>query len=346
MISLAVKTVRRVIGAVAGVLLTLGASATAEAATLDDVRSRGHLLCGVADGPLGFSHVDEQGRWSGLEVDFCAAVAAAIFGDKSAVKFRSLPAAERFAALRSGDVDLLARSATWTLSRDMDLGIKFVDTLFYDGQAMMVRRSQGITSVLELSGASICLLANGPAQQNVREFFGHRGMRFTLVASDSWDQAVQGYANKRCMALSADMSTLALTRTTLPDPDEHQFLPEVLSKEPRGPAVRQDDPQWFGIIRWVLFALLTAEEYGITSSNVESAKASNFVEVRRLLGTEGDLGASLGLSRTWAYDAIQQVGNYGEIFERNLGKNSALKLERQINNLWSQGGLMQAPPFR
>jgi len=161
MISLAVKTVRRVIGAVAGVLLTLGASATAEAATLDDVRSRGHLLCGVADGPLGFSHVDEQGRWSGLEVDFCAAVAAAIFGDKSAVKFRSLPAAERFAALRSGDVDLLARSATWTLSRDMDLGIKFVDTLFYDGQAMMVRRSQGITSVLELSGASICLLANG-----------------------------------------------------------------------------------------------------------------------------------------------------------------------------------------
>lgn len=341
----AVKTIRGAIVGTAGALLLFGASVSS-AATLDDVRSRGHLLCGVADGPLGFSHVDAQGNWSGLEVDFCKAIAAAVLGDKSAVKFRAMTMAERFSALRDGSVDLLARGATWTLSRDMDLGARFVDTLFHDGQAVMVRRSQGVTSVLELSGATICVMSDGPAQQNVREFFGHRGMRFSIVALETWDQAVQAYLNKRCMALSADLSLLALVRATISTDEEHQLLPELLSKEPLGPVVRQDDPQWFGIVRWVLYALLTAEEYGVSSGNVDSATESKFVEVRRLLGTDGDLGASLGLSRNWAYEVIRQVGNYGELFDRNLGRGSTLKLERQINNLWSKGGLMQAPPFR
>ncbi len=336
-------------GALVGVAasaLILAGCASAAAATLDTVLARGHLMCGVADGPLGFSHVDERGVWTGLDVDFCAALAAAIFGRKDAVKYRPLTMAERFSALKAKEVDILARSATWTLSRDMDLGARFVGTLFHDGQGLLVRRSQGIASALELSGASVCALAVGPAQQNLEEFFSQRGMRFTTVAFDKWDGAVQAYLNKRCTALSADVSTLALVRASIGNTGEHLLLPELMSKEPLGPAVRQGDQQWFGIVRWVLFALITAEEYGLTSSNVDAGRASSLVEVRRLLGTDGDLGASLGLSRDWAYQLIKQCGSYAELFERNVGMRSPLRLERLANNLWSKGGLLQAPPFR
>ncbi|MCL4766808.1 MAG: amino acid ABC transporter substrate-binding protein [Hyphomicrobiaceae bacterium] len=326
--------------------LVLAGCASAAAATLDTVRARGHLMCGVADGPLGFSHIDERGAWTGLDVDFCAALAAAIFGRKDAVKYRPLTMAERFSALKAKEVDILARSATWTLSRDMDLGARFVGTLFHDGQGLLVRRTQGIASALELSGASVCALADGPAQQNLDEFFRQRGMRFTTVTFDKWDLAVQAYLNKRCTALSADVTTLALVRASIGGASEHLLLPEVLSKEPLGPVVRQGDEQWFGIVRWVLFALFTAEEYGVTSSNVDTARTSNLVEVRRLLGTDGDLGASLGLSREWAYHLIKQCGSYAELFERNVGMRSPLRLERLANNLWSKGGLMHAPPFR
>ena len=337
---------RGLLAAAGGALLLAIGCTAAAGATLDEVRARGHVLCGVADGPLGFSHVDEQGVWSGLDVDFCAALAAAIFKDRTAVKYRPLALAERFSALRAGDVDLLARSATWTLSRDMDLGARFVDTLFHDGQGVMVRRAQAVTSVLELSGASICVLAETPAQQHVAEYFGQREMRFTVHAFEKWDAAVQAYLNERCTALSADISTLALVRATIDSAGQHQLLPELLSKEPLGPVVRQGDPQWFGIVRWVLYALITAEEHGVNSGNVDAARPSKVVEVRRLLGTEGDLGASLGLSRDWAYHVIRQVGNYGELFERNVGTRSPLRLDRRANAVWSKGGLMQAPPFR
>lgn len=337
---------RNLVGATASALLLAAGWTNAVAATLDEVRARGHVMCGVAEGLLGFSHLDQQGVWSGLEVDFCAALAAAIFGDRNAVRYRSLTMAERFAELRDGDVDLLARSATWTLSRDMDLGARYVGTLFHDGQAMLVRRTQGVTSVLELSGASVCMLSEGPAQQNVEAYFSQRGMRYTAVTFDKWDAAVEAYLNERCTALSADRTTLALVRAAAGAAGEHQLLPEPLSKEPIGPVVRQGDPQWFGIVRWVLYALIAAEEHGITSGNVDSARQSPILEARRLLGTDGDLGASLGLSRTWAYDLIRQVGNYGELFERNVGMQSPLRLERRANDLWTKGGLMHAPPFR
>jgi general L-amino acid transport system substrate-binding protein len=337
---------RGLLGVVASALLLAICNAPAAAGTLDEVRARGHVLCGVADGPLGFSHIDEQGVWSGLDVDFCAALAAAIFGDKSAVKYRPLMLAERFSALRAGDVDLLGRSATWTLSRDMDLGVRFVDTLFHDGQAVMVKRAQAVTSVLELSGATICVLAQTPAARHVSEYFAKREMQLTVLSFEKWDAAVEAYLNGRCTALSADLSTLALVRATIDGAGAHQFLPEMLSKEPLGPVVRQGDPQWFGIVRWVLYALIAAEELGVTSSNAAESRQSKVVEVRRLLGTEGDLGASLGLGRDWAYQAIRQVGNYGEVFERNVGMRSPLKLERRANGLWFNGGLMQAPPVR
>ncbi len=335
-----------VLAATMSAALLVAGCASAAAATLEAVRARGHVICGVADGPLGFSHIDERGTWSGLEVDFCAALAAAVLGNREAVKYRPLAIAERFAALRSKDVDVLASSATWTLSRDMDLGARFVETLFHDGQGLLVRRSQGVASALELSGATICVSTSGSAQQNLDDFFSQRGMRFTTVTFDKWEAAVQAYFSKRCTALSADVSALALVRAGAGGPNEHQLLPELLSKEPLGPVVRQGDERWFGIVRWVLFALITAEEYGITSSNIVGARASHLVEVRRLLGTDGDLGASLGLSRDWAYQVIRQCGNYAEMFERNVGMKSPLRLERLANNLWSKGGLMQAPPFR
>ena len=340
------RTSRNLLGAAAGAFLIMASCTTAAAATLEDVRARGHVMCGVADGPIGFSNLDQQGAWSGLEVDFCAALAAAIFADRNAVKYRPLSITERFSELRDGDVDLLARSATWTLSRDMDLGARYVGTLFHDGQAMLVRRMQGVTSVLELSGASVCMLSEGPAQQNVEAYFSQRGMRYTAVTFEKWDVAVEAYLNERCTALTADRTTLALVRAAIDAAGEHQLLPEPLSKEPLGPVVRQGDPQWFGVVRWVLFALIAAEEHGITSENVASARQSPVLEVRRLLGTDGDLGASLGLSRSWAYDLIRQVGNYGQIFERNVGLQSPLRLERRANALWTSGGLMHAPPFR
>lgn len=335
-----------VLAATVSAAVFLAGCMPAAADTLDAVRARGHVICGVADGPLGFSHIDERGIWSGLDVDFCAALAAAVFGNKEAVKYRPLSMAERFAALRSRDVDVLAGSATWTLSRDTDLGARFVDTLFHDGQGLLVRREQGVASALELSGATICVSTGGPATQNLEEYFSQRSMRFTTVPFDKWDEAVQAYLNKRCTALSADVSALALVRAAIGTVNEHQLLPEVLSKEPLGPIVRQGDERWFGIVRWVLFALITAEEYGVNSVNVAAARASNLVEVRRLLGTDGDLGASLGLSRDWAFQIIRQCGNYAEMFERNVGMRSPLRLERLANNLWSKGGLMHGPPFR
>lgn len=330
------------VGAAVGVLGTGPVSA----GTLENVRARGHLLCGVAEGPLGFSHLDERGAWSGLDVDFCAGLAAAVLGRKDAVKYRPLSMTQRFTALQAREVDVLARSATWTLSRDTDLGARYVGTSFHDGQGLLVRRTQGISSALELTGATVCIPAGGPARQHLEEFFGQRGMRFTPLPFDKWEEMIQAYVNKRCTALSADASALALVRAGIGGSGEHQMLPETLSKEPLGPVVRQGDDRWFSVVRWVLFALIAAEEHGLTAANVDAARSSPIVEVRRLLGIDGDLGASLGLTRDWAYQLIKQCGNYGEIYDRNVGARSPLKLERHANNLSSKGGLMTAPPFR
>jgi general L-amino acid transport system substrate-binding protein len=319
--------------------------AAAESGTLQAIRARGHLVCGVAEGPLGFSHLDERGVWSGLDIDFCGALAAAVLGKRELVKFRPLTSAERFSALKSGEVDVLARSTTWTLTREAELGVRFVGALFHDGQAVMVRRSRSVTSALELSGATICV-ASGVPERTLHEFFGQRGMRYTPVVLDKWDDLVKAYTGGRCVALSADVSALALVRMQSLQPAEHQILPEMLSKEPLGPVVAQGDERWFSVVRWVLFALIAAEEYEVTSATADAMRASEIGEVRRLLGREGALGPSLGLSADWAYQAIRQAGNYGEMFERNLGARSQLKLERGKNSPWSKGGALFSPPFR
>lgn len=333
-------------GLAACVVAILMGCAAAASATLDSVRARGHLNCGVAEGPAGFSHVDERGTWSGMDIDFCAGLAAAIFGKRDAVKYQSLTAAQRFNALKTGDVDVLARSATWTLSRDTDLGARFVGALFHDGQGLLVRRTQGVSSALELSGATICISSGGPAQQHLDEFFNQRGMKFNAIAFDKWEEAIQAFQNKRCTALSADVSALALVRSTIGNANDHQILPEIMSEEPLGPAIRQGDERWFSIVRWTMNALITAEEHGVTSANVDASRTSNLAEVRRLLGTDGDLGASLGLNRDWAYQLIKQIGNYAEVFDRNVGARSPLRLERGANDLWWKGGAMYSPPFR
>jgi general L-amino acid transport system substrate-binding protein len=322
------------------------AAGAASSATLEDVRARGHLICGVGDGVAGFSHVDERGVWSGLDVDFCGAVAAAVFGRKDAVKFRPLSAANGFQALRGNEVDLLARATTWTLSRDTELGLRFAGTIFYDGQGFLVRRGQAVASVLELSGASVCVLSGTAAEQGVVDYFRARQMRYQLVVAERWGDLVKAYVAGTCTLLSSDMSVLALERSRLAKPGDHMLLPELITKEPSGPGVRQGDDQWFAIVRWTLMALIGAEELGLTSENIDSLNTSTLLDIRRFLGLDANLGQAMGLERDWSHKIVKQVGNYGEIFARNVGANSALALERGVNGLWTKGGLMYAIPLR
>jgi general L-amino acid transport system substrate-binding protein len=331
----------------AGVLV-LG-SATAHAApgtTLDAIRARGNVLCGISEPEPGFSEINEQRVRSGLDVEFCNALAAAVFGTKDAVKFWPLVPNDRFKALQSGDVDVLARGATWTLSRDTELGARFAGVLFYDGQGFLTRRGNAVASVLELSGASICTLPGPMGEQGVADFFNAQRMRYQIVTQAHWDDVVNAYAGGDCTVLSGDMSLLAIARSKMRQPADHMILPETITKEPAGPAVRQDDAQWFAVVRWTLMALIEAEELGITSANVDTKRASNEPEVRRFLGLEANLGQALGLPRDWAYQVVKNVGNYAEIFDRTLGAKSNLKLARGLNNLWTKAGLMYAMPFR
>lgn len=314
--------------------------------TLDLIKKRGFLICGVSQSAPGFSDTDERGTWSGLNVDFCAALAVSVFGRKDAVKYRPLTSQDRFSALRAGEVDVLVRSTTWTLTLDTEIGVRFAGVLFHDGQRLLVRRSQGIASALELSGATVCLLSSNAQGQPATEFFGRRGMKYEAINLSRWDDLVKAYREKRCSALAADGATLAMERLKLGGQAEHQILPEYLSRETLGPAVRQGDEPWFNIVRWTLSALIAAEEHGVTSDAIDSFRSSSVADVRRLLGTEGNLGAALGLSPDWAYQVVKQIGNYGEIFERNLGAKSNLRVERGYNNLWTNGGLMYAPAFR
>jgi general L-amino acid transport system substrate-binding protein len=335
---------RRVLTAGA-LVLTLTQPAWA-GATLDAVKQRGFVQCGVNTGLPGFSNADEKGNWTGLDVDVCRAVAAAIFGGADKVRFTPLTAKERLTAVQSGEVDLLSRNTTWTLTRDTSLGIHFTGVTYYDGQGFMVSKALGVSSARELDGAAVCILAGTTTELNLADYFRTHGMTYDPVVFDTADQTARGFEAGRCDVLTSDQSQLYGLRIKLAEPDKAMVLPEVISKEPLGPAVRQGNDDWFNIVRWTLYALINAEELGVTSGNVDEMKSSSNPEVRRLLGLEGIKGSGLGLPDDWAYQIIKQVGNYGEIFERNVGAGSPLKIERGLNALWKDGGLQYAPPIR
>lgn len=332
------------------VLANAVALAAAHAGVLDQVRKRGHVLCGVSSGLVGFSTMADDGSWRGMDIDVCSALAAAVLGSRKAVKFVPISIGERFNALRRGEIDVLGGATTWTLGRDSDLGVRFTTPVFYDGQGFLVRRGTAISSALELSGASICLLGEAHAEQAVADYFRPRQMRYELIRAERWEDLVKSYIGGNCTALSADVSTLALARSRLESPSEHTILPELVSKEPVGLYVRQGDDQWFSIVRWTVMALIEAEELGVTEDGAGQMRSSPIPAVRRLLGSEANpgpsLGPSLGLPAGWAFQAIRQVGNYAEIFERNLGSRTPLRLSRGLNALWTKGGLMYAAPFR
>ncbi len=317
--------------------------------TLRTVKARGRLNCGVNTNQIGFAYTDDRGVWRGFDIDFCHATAAAIFGDPNRLRFIPLDSKARFTAVQSGEVDVLWRNTSWTFTRNVGNRLAFAGINYYDGQGFMVRRSLGLASAAQLNGARICVQTGTTTELNVADFFRAHGISYKAVVVDSEDQARENYAREACDAYTGDISELASVRTVLDRPAEHMILPEVISKEPLGPALREGDSQWEDVIRWTLFSLILAEELGVTSKNVDQMRASSTnPEVRRLLGVEGGYGAMLGLSDDWAYKMIKSVGNYGEIFDRNIGKNSPLKLERGLNALWTATppGLMYAPPMR
>jgi general L-amino acid transport system substrate-binding protein len=318
----------------------------AQATTLDEVKSRGELRCGVNIGLAGFSAPDDKGEWQGLDVDFCRAIASAIFKDPSKVKFVPLSAKERFTALQSGEIDLLSRNTTWTMSRDTDQGLDFVGITYYDGQGFLVRKSLGITSVAQLAGASICMQTGTTNELNVADYFRTHQLTYNPVVFEKNEEAINAFNLGRCDAYTTDSSGLYAQRIKLADPDANEVLPEIISKEPLGPVVRQGDEQWANLVQWTLFAWLNAEELGIDEANVDAMLKSPNPEIRRLLGVEGDFGKGIGLANDWAYEIVKNVGNYGESFERNVGKGSRLGIARGLNRLWTKGGLHYAPPIR
>ena len=330
-------------------LMVFGAcclAAGVQASTLSEVRSKDRLDCGVSTGIPGFSNPDQQGRWSGLDVDICRAVAAAVLGDASKVRYTPLTPSDRFAALSSGEIDLLSRNTTWTHSRDTTLGMIFAGIAFYDGQGFMVQRASGIRNLDDLAGAAVCVQGGTTSELNLADYFREQDQIYQPVSFDTSDQALEGFQAGRCAVLSSDLSQLYALRTRLEDRDSVLMLPRVISKEPLGPAVRQDDMQWYNIVKWTLYALVNAEEYGVTQGNVDARRRSNKPVIQRMLGVNGDTGRAMGLSADWAYQIVKQVGNYGEIFERNVGPNTPLGFDRGMNALWSDGGLLYAPPLR
>ncbi len=316
------------------------------AGTLGEVRNKNFLQCGVSQGLPGFSNPDASGNWTGIDVDVCRAVAAAVLGDASKVKYSPLSAKERFTALQSGEVDMLSRNTTWTATRDTALGLNFAGVNYYDGQGFMVRKSLGVKSAMELAGAAVCTNLGTTTELNVADFFRANKMKYKLVAFEKADEVVAAYDAGRCDVYTTDQSGLAAQRLKLAKPDEHMVLPEVISKEPLGPVVRHGDDQWLDIVKWSLYAMLEAEEMGINSGNAASMKKSDNPAIKRLMGTEGDIGKNLGLSADWAYNIVSQVGNYGESFEKHVGPNTPLQLPRGVNNLWNKGGLMYPMPAR
>lgn len=325
----------------------MGLSATAaSAATLEDVTAKGYLQCGVTGGVAGFSAPDSDNNWSGLEVDYCRALAAAIFNDPDSVRYTPLTSTERFAALSSGEIDVLSRTTTWTMSRDTQLGINFVGTMYYDGQGFMVRKADGIGSALDLSGAAICIESGTTTELNAADYFSTNNLEYNPIVFVDQDEVVKAYEDGRCDVYTTDSSALASERQRLADPDGHVILPEIISKEPLGPSVRQGDDTWFNIARWTYFAILNAEELGVTQVNVDQMLGSDNPSIKRLLGVEGDFGTPLGLTKDWAYQIIKHLGNYSEMYERHVGPDTPIGLERGVNALWINGGIQYAPPVR
>jgi general L-amino acid transport system substrate-binding protein len=339
---------RKIIWALAATAMTFTITiGYIQASTLEDVQKRGALNCGVSTGLPGFSIADEKGVWAGLDVDGCKAVAAAILGDAKKIKYVPLNAKERFTALQSGEIDVLIRGTTWTLTRDSSLGLNFAGVNYYDGQAFLVSKKLGVKSALELDGAVVCIHSGTTSEMNIADYFKVNNMKYDAVLFDTHEATLKAFANGRCDVFTADQSQLYGLRTHLPKPEEAFVLPEVISKEPLGPVVRQGDDSWFNVVKWTFYAMVEAEELGITSANIDAMKAgSNDPSVRRLVGLEGIAGKGLGLSNDWAYNIIKQVGNYGEVFERNVGAGSPLKISRGLNALWNKGGIMYAPPLR
>jgi general L-amino acid transport system substrate-binding protein len=331
-----------------GTVALAGLAGAAQAATLDDVKARGTLNCGVNTGVTGFGAPDESGEWSGLDVDYCRAVAAAVLGDPAAVTFIPLTTETRFTALASGEIDVLARNSTWTFSRDTDLGLDFVGVNYYDGQGFLAPRALGVTSATELDGATVCVQTGTTTELNLADFFRVNNISYEPVPVSTDDEAQQQYLAGACDVYTTDASGLASVRSGFETPDDHVILPEIISKEPLGPVTRQGDDQWTDIGRWVLSAMIAAEELGITQANVAEMAATPGAnpEINRLLGTEGELGAMVGLDPQWAVRVIEAVGNYSESFERNVGSETPIGLARGLNALWTDGGLMYAMPFR
>ncbi len=328
-------------------LATVGVGGTAGAATLDDVRASGMLKCGINTGLPGFAYTDDAGNWAGFDVAFCRAVAAAVLGDGTKVQFVNLTGANRFPALASGEIDLLSRNTTWTFSRDVDLGFTFVGVNYYDGQGFIGRKALGVKSARELDGASVCIQTGTTTELNLADFFRVNNIKYEPVPIETNEEARVAYLAERCDVYTTDASGLAATKTTFDNPNDHMVFPEIISKEPLGPLVRQGDDQWADVARWTLNVLINAEEYGVTQGNVaQMASGSDNPEVNRMLGSEGSLGEMLGLQKDWAVNVIKAVGNYGEIFDRYLGPNTALGLERGQNALYRNGGLLYAPPMR
>jgi general L-amino acid transport system substrate-binding protein len=331
---------------VAGGALALAGGAHA-GSTFDAVKQKGFVQCGVNTGLAGFSSPDDAGNWSGIDVDVCRAVAAAVFGDAKKVKYTPLTSKERFTALQSGEIDLLSRNTTRTSTRDSALGLDFVGVTYYDGQGFIVPKSLGVKSALELNGASVCVGTGTTTELNLADYFRANNISFSPVNFERPDEAIAAYEQGRCDVYTTDQSGLYAQRAGFANPADHVILPEVISKEPLGPAVRHGDNEWGDVVRWTLYAMLDAEEFGITSTNVDDRKAkSTNPEIRRFLGVEGELGKDLGVPNDWAYQIVKQVGNYGEIFERNLGQSSPLKIERGLNAQWKDGGLQYGMPVR
>jgi general L-amino acid transport system substrate-binding protein len=333
-------------GVVAATLV--GASGTAFAGKdLDAIKARGSLICGVATGVAGFASADSQGKWTGLDVDTCRAIAAAIFGDADKVKFVPTTAQQRFTALQSGEVDLLVRTTTWTLTRDTALGFDFTGVNYYDGQGFMVNKKLGVKSAKELNGATVCVSPGTTTELNLADYFRANKMSFKPVVIEKVEEIRAAFFAGRCDVYTTDASGLYSTRAAnAPNPDDYIILPEIISKEPLGPTVRHGDNQFADIVRWTLFAQIEAEEYGITSKNVDEMMKSDNPTIKRILGVTPGMGKALGVDEKWVYNIIKQVGNYGEMFERNVGMATPLKIARGQNALWTQGGLQYAPPIR
>lgn len=343
---------RKFMGLAFAATASLIAATAATAGTLDDVKAKGFVQCGVSQGLIGFSNPDEQNNWTGMDVDFCRAVAAAVFNDPTKVKFTPLTAKDRFTALQSGEIDILSRNTTWTMTRDTSLGLKFAGVMYYDGQGFLVKSSLGVDSALKLSGAAVCTQTGTTTELNLADYFKANKMDYKVVAFEKNEEVLAAYQDGRCDVFTTDQSGLYADKLKFANPAEHVVLPEIISKEPLGPLVRQGDDAWFNVVKWTYYALINAEELGVTTANVGEMAASANPEIQRLLGvknadgTAAGFGTGIGLGEDWVVQIVKAVGNYGEVFERNVGLNTPLKIARGKNALWNAGGLQYAPPIR